>query len=268
MANVPNPDRSTPLIFKPLWALALLLALPAPPVQADVVMPPPKSCPPRYRPSTGHGGPYCAPPLPKCKKGFRPRVIRAHAYCEPPPARPCPVGSFWTSNSATDTYCKGGRRCDGYPCYGKGYTCRETSLCVREVRQWRGRVMERVLGPCKTDADCKGAVGVKCVQAKRCDPPVKLGPKAGAQKTDAPAKKADAPAKKTEAPPQKTDAPAQKTDAPAKKADAPAKKIDPPAKPPAPPVKAKKSDCAVAGAADAWPLILLLLLAARFRRRR
>lgn len=149
-------------------ALSALALLGTPLVAlADVVRPPPASCPPQHTPQTGHHGPYCQPPPPEnCPAGHLPRVIRADAYCEPPPQLPCPQGSHWTSTSADDVYCHGGARCEERDCSGDS-TCRKTSLCVREVPYRRFGHYEVVLGTCSTDADCRERT--KCVAASRCD---------------------------------------------------------------------------------------------------
>lgn len=135
--------------------------------QADVVRPPPSSCPPGHEPRTGHRGPYCRPPMPtNCPPDRPPKVYHDKAYCEPPAPDPCPPGSRWTSRSETDTYCVGDRGCSGRSCSGEGQTCRETSLCTR----WRGsggRRREAVVShSCKSDADC--SKGEECKTAERC----------------------------------------------------------------------------------------------------
>ncbi len=167
---IPRVASCALLLIAALW-LAPRAAL------ADVVPPPPDDCPEGTTPRTGHSGPYCQPPAPTdCKPGYEPRVYLAEAYCEPPPPQPCPEGSYWTSHSATSTWCQGGRSCEGdYPC-GEGTTCKETSLCVREQRQ-RRFVYEVVSGTCVKDEDC--VEGQTCVTAKRCDPDVKRAPVEG-----------------------------------------------------------------------------------------
>jgi len=158
--------------------LLLLLLFPAEAL-ADVVRPPPLICPPGYSRSTDHNGPYCAPPLPRnCKAGYEPKVRRKDAYCEPPPPQPCPPGSFWTSSSATNTWCEGGWPCDQRACSDL-FTCREEGLCVTEEMRWRGQTWERVTTTCTTDADCAGPEET-CVRAKRCDPNEERQPAAAA----------------------------------------------------------------------------------------
>ena len=145
--------------------------------RADVVMPPPDDCPEGTTPRTGHMGPYCQPPPPaQCPPGHEPRVNMAHAYCEPPPAEPCPAGSRWMSSSETDVYCQGGWACDAHQC-AEGTTCKESALCVEEIRRFRAGSWEKVSGPCTTDADCPE--GESCVTKKRCDPDVKRMPVEG-----------------------------------------------------------------------------------------
>ena len=268
MPNRTSRSINSPATVHALITGLLLLAFPAS-VLADVVRPPPRNCPKGYRPGTSHSGPYCAPPPPRCKKGHKPRVIRARAYCEPPPAKPCPAGSFWTSSSKTQTYCRGGNPCANYPCYQKDWTCRETSLCVHVVRMFRAGYYEVAYGTCKTDADCKGykdpgGEEIKCVTVKRCDPNKKRGAKPGA-KPEPPAKKPEPPAKKSEPP-------AKKSEPPAKKPEPPAKKTKPDQKTGTPPSVTKSGGCAgcaltSAPAPRGWPLILLLMLALLRRRR-
>ena len=250
-----------------LTVCALAALMPAP-VLADAIMPPPKtfSCPRGHSVGTDHGGAYCQPPLPKCQEGYKPRVVRARAYCEPPPPKckeghrprvigddayceappavPCPAGSFWTSNSRTDAYCLGGRRCypPDYACYPKDTTCRMTSLCVYRETINRGFFNEVVRGTCKTDEDCEGIKDqfgrrFSCEKARRCDPKVKRS-----------AKPASQPASKVE----------------------PDNKAAPPARNTTPPPPAAKSGgcagCAVTATSGSCPLLLLLVLV-QLRRR-
>lgn len=110
---------------------------------------------------------YCQPPPPSsCPAEHAPKVVRDHAYCEPPPLEPCPEGSFWTSTSATETFCRGGRPCDG-PSSCAGGRCVESKLCVRAVRH-RRYVEEVVSGVCENAKDCPA--GEQCVEANRCVP--------------------------------------------------------------------------------------------------
>jgi hypothetical protein len=171
------------LVVSTLWSSRAL---------ADVVMPPPDDCPEGTTPRTGHIGPYCQPPPPaECPPGHAPKVNMARAYCEPPPAEPCPTGSRWMSTSETDVYCQGGWACDVHQC-AEGNTCKESSLCVQEIRMFRAGSWEKVSGACTADADCPE--GESCVTKKRCDPDVKRGPVEGGGDTPA------APAEPTEEP--------------------------------------------------------------------
>ena len=148
---------------------------------ADVVMPPPDDCPGGTTPRTGHNGPYCQPPAPTdCPPGHVGKVHMTHAYCDPPPAEPCPTGSRWTSTSATDGYCRGGWPCEIHQC-AEGNTCKESSLCVQEIRMFRAGSYEKASGTCAADADCPE--GESCVTKKRCDPDVKRALVEGAEGT-------------------------------------------------------------------------------------
>lgn len=165
--------------MKPLLTFLLALAalaVAAPAALSDVVRPPPSDCPPGYKARTGHRGPYCEPPLPKCAEGYRPRINRALAYCEPPPPKACPVGAFWTSTSATDVYCEGGRKCSEEGSCSPGSTCRKSSVCAREVETGRRLrwVMEIVSKACKKASDCPK--GERCITASRCDLDTKVQP--------------------------------------------------------------------------------------------
>ncbi len=151
------------------WSVrtVLLLALLAPTVAfADVVGPPPSSCPPGHRPSTDHSGPYCRPPPPKsCPAGHLPKVDRTQPYCEPPPTKPCPAGSDWTSLSASDSFCNAASSCALESCSG-GQRCVPTSFCLAEVCFRCGH--SRVVAACSTQADCPAQS--RCTHEYRCDP--------------------------------------------------------------------------------------------------
>lgn len=143
------------------------------PALADVVPPPPADCPEGTTPRTSHYGPYCEPPPPEsCPPGHLPLVYMDKAFCEPPPPVVCPPGSFWTSKGPDNLYCHGGRPCEEYPC-PEGHTCTESSLCVRQERQFR-MMYEVVSKICEADGDCDE--GETCVSAKRCDPVDKRQP--------------------------------------------------------------------------------------------
>lgn len=257
------------------WLLSLaicaLTALAPVMVLADIVFPAPKTfgCPRGHRIESDHSGPYCVPPLPTCKKGHtprvrrtfaycepppprcpeghRPRVIQSDAYCEPPPAKPCPTGSFWTSSSRTETFCRGGVHCTpSYPCHPRGTTCRESSLCIHHVSSSRRSYYERVHGPCKTDADCKvhekPYLQVRCVKSRRCDPD---------KKHVAPASKIEPPARPV---------PVTKKKAPEKKTE-PDNRTAPATATPRPGVKSGGcAGCATGFGSAGWPVILLLAL--------
>ncbi len=152
------------LLFVPVAALTVFSSV----AWADPVPPPPASCPSGHDPRTDHGGPFCAPPLPsKCPPNYEPKVVRNRAYCDPPPAKPCPPGSYWTSTTPNNGYCRGGKPCGSYPCGWQGYTCRDVALCVKKVHWYRNKHYEVVASTCKKDGDCQGEF--KCVKAKRCD---------------------------------------------------------------------------------------------------
>jgi len=158
-----------------LLGLAVLFALPA---RADVVPPPPDDCPAGTTPRTNHFGPYCEPPPPEsCPDGHVAKVYLDKAYCEPPPAEVCPPGSHWISQGPDDLYCRGGRPCGEYDC-PEGDTCVESSLCVRQVRQFR-MMYEVASKVCEADGDCDE--GETCVTAKRCDPVQKRQPASPAE---------------------------------------------------------------------------------------
>ena len=143
------------------------------PVRADVVPPPPDDCPDGTTARTSHYGPYCEPPPPEsCPPGHLPLVYMDKAFCEPPPPEVCPPGSFWTSKGPGNLYCHGGRPCGDYPC-PDGHTCTESSLCVRQERQFR-MMYEVATKVCEADGDC--GEGETCVTAKRCDPVEKRQP--------------------------------------------------------------------------------------------
>lgn len=138
--------------------------------QADAVPPGPTDCPEGHESTSDHGGPYCRPPLPtNCPPEHVPRVQRTDAYCEPPPVEACPPGSYWTSESATYTYCHGGYRCEQPSDCGEGQ-CVDNELCVTEVEVFRAGSYEVVHGLCT--AGCSGD-DRRCVKAKRCDPATK-----------------------------------------------------------------------------------------------
>ncbi len=136
---------------------------------ADVVMPPPASCPPGHTPQTGHEGPYCQPPPPaSCPDGHTPKVYRDHAYCEPPADPPCPPGSYHQSRSAADTWCQAGWNApEGGEC-SMGYKPIESGLCLTFV-PWGRMGYHRASGTCESDADCTGK-DESCEEAVRCVP--------------------------------------------------------------------------------------------------
>jgi hypothetical protein len=182
-----KPHHARPLSGIVLVGALLVTGLLAQPLtsHADVVMPPPDDCPEGTTPRTGHMGPFCQPPPPaECPPGHAPKVNMANAYCEPPPAEPCPTGSRWTSTSESDVYCQGGWACDVHPC-AEGNTCKESSLCVQEIRRFRAGSWEKVSGTCSTDADCPE--GESCVTQKRCDPDVKRAPAEAGEVAETPA---------------------------------------------------------------------------------
>ncbi len=224
---------------------------------ADVVGPPPSECPDGHKATTDHGGPYCKPPAPKsCPAGQRPKVVRDQAYCEPAPSKGCPPGSFWTSTSATDTYCQASRRCESSAC-AAGMTCRDTALCL-EYRHFGRGAIQVVSGACEGGAACgKG----KCVEAKRCAGDlVQIDPSADPAASAAPSASASASASGS------ASAAASGSPAPSASA-APASSSTPP-----PAGQSGCGGCALrtrSGGSPAAPLALLgLALAAVLRRRR
>ncbi len=147
--------------------LALLIALVvvlAPTLAfADVIGPPPADCPKGHEATSDHSGAYCRPPKPdNCPPSHRPMVVRDKAYCQPPPSKSCPKGTFWTSESATDTFCMAAARCGSSSCR-KGQQCGDTSLCVTMRPLGRG-LAEVVTGTCAQGTCAQG----KCVKSKRC----------------------------------------------------------------------------------------------------
>ncbi len=130
---------------------------------ADVVSPPPTDCPAGHQATSDHAGPYCRPPKPTdCPPSHRPLVVRDKGYCEPPPSKACPKGSFYTSESATDTFCMAAARCDSSACRS-GMACIETDLCVTH-RPRSGGIIELVSGTCPAGSCAAG----KCLKSKRC----------------------------------------------------------------------------------------------------
>ncbi len=140
---------------------------------ADVVRPPPRNCPPRHTPVSGHAGPHCRPPLPRCPRGHKPRVHRANAWCEPPAKTPCPDGTIYGSRSATNTHCSAGRKClDEGKKWGE-MKCVPRGLCVTG-KLWEGagrgaRPVDLAVGSCRGPKDCSGKA--KCVISLRMENP-------------------------------------------------------------------------------------------------
>ncbi|MBW2453247.1 MAG: hypothetical protein JRI68_02000 [Deltaproteobacteria bacterium] len=130
---------------------------------ADVIGPPPTDCPKGHEATSDHGGAYCRPAKPgNCPPSHRPMVVRDKAYCQPPPSKSCPKGTFWTSESATDTFCMAAARCDSSSCR-KGMECMDTALCVTMRPLGRG-LAEVVTGTCPDGSCAQG----KCLKSKRC----------------------------------------------------------------------------------------------------
>jgi len=174
--------------------------------RADVVMPPPDKCPDGHTPQTGHHGPYCQPPPPEsCPEGHTPKVVRDKAYCEPPADPPCPPGSYWTSTSATDTWCQAGWNANDAGECGMGYKPVESSLCVRFVPAHRFGY-EVVSKECASDADCTGKEE-SCKKANRCVPVPKPAP--ATPPTEKPTPAETATPDEAEATPDDTDEPAK-----------------------------------------------------------
>jgi len=175
--------RSHPILFVGVAFPLLVGLVVAWPAWADVVMPPPTDCPEGTTPSTGHNGPFCRPSPPEsCPEGHVPMVYLDKAFCEPPPPEVCPPGSIWTSRGPDELFCQGGRVCGEYPC-PDGHTCVESSLCVRQERQFR-MMYEVASKVCEGDGDCDE--GEACVTNKRCEPVEKRQPVASTE-TDEPA---------------------------------------------------------------------------------
>lgn len=164
------------------WLLAGIFAalLPTRTALADVVRDREMTCPEGTTKTQSHGFPYCAPPMRQdCPPGYAPKVDHATAFCEPPPSGPCPKGSNWQTWTVGDfAACTAMRVCNPSDtretiqeqCLGvpADATCEETSYCLKRDRAWRTH-RDAVMGPCKTDDDCKAFPETKCVQEKRCD---------------------------------------------------------------------------------------------------